>query len=157
PARMRPPEIEFTLSAVDVPEADSFTLGAGRVYLRDTFLKSTVQPNPAEQDQLAFVLAHELGHLALGHARRVYQRLWMIEHVYDDRSETTRAALEKAGWMLESLYLRDDEFQADLFAIQLCRNAGFDVENCLDVLHRKALVEDTALIAQRLLREGTPP
>jgi Zn-dependent protease with chaperone function/pimeloyl-ACP methyl ester carboxylesterase len=157
PARMRPPEIEFTLSAVDTAEPDSFTLGAGRVYLRDAFFAATLEKNVAGPDRLAFVLAHALGHLALGHARRVYQRLWMIEHVYDNRSETTRAALEEAGWRLESLYLRDDEFQADLFAVQLCRNAGFDVENCLDVLRRQALTEDAALIEKRPPREGTPP
>ncbi len=157
PARMRPKEIEFTLTVVDAAETDSFALGAGRVYLSDAFLSSAGAANRKQPDQLAFALAHELGHLALGHARRVYQRLWMIERVHDDRSEAVRAALEQAGWLLESLYRREDQFQADLFAIQLCRRAGFEVENCLDVLRRLALTEDAALLEPRPLREGMPP
>jgi len=191
PARMRPENIEFTLTVIERSERDALTLGAGRVYVGDSFLTSLLDDDRSEPDQLAFVLAHELGHISLGHVRRVYQRLWMYEQVRKDleamkkkRKETNRprqeskaradeplqeldqdngitnstlAALAGVGMMLEYVYTREEQFQADLFAIHLCRNAGFDLENCLDLLRRKALQEDASLLEKHPAREGTPP
>jgi pimeloyl-ACP methyl ester carboxylesterase len=188
PARMRPKEYDFTFTVVDQAEPESFSLGAGHVYVGSAFLQSTLGENPSGKDQLAFVLAHQLGHLSLGHARRVYQRLWLKEQVKRDVEEKgkkrgvkvetslprdneattdpndegekikrTIETLAGVGAMLEYVYSRQDQFEADLFAIHLCRNAGFDVDNCLDFLRRRAVAEDASLLQPQRLRDGIPP
>ncbi|MGE5195508.1 MAG: M48 family metalloprotease [Deltaproteobacteria bacterium] len=188
PVRMRPKEYEFALTVIEQAEPEAFSLGAGRVYVGSSFLQSALGENPSGQDQLAFVLAHQLGHLSLGHARRVYQRLWLKEQLKSDvegkrkkrrlkresysRSEEKEAAdpaaedeaikrtieaLAGAGAMLEYVYSRQEQYEADLFAIHLCRNAGFDVENCLDALRRRAVAEDASLRRAAPPRQGIPP
>src|SRR5262249_5097438 len=116
-----------------------------------------------------------------------YQRLWMHEHLRHDieanqrrkssgtakpsaeelepagqqaEDERIKAAFESlrgAGNVLEYVYSREEQFQADLFAIHLCRNAGCDLETCLDSLRRKAVGEDAALLAPHPPRQGNPP
>jgi Zn-dependent protease with chaperone function len=187
PARMRPKEYEFTLKVVDPSEAEAFSLGAGRVYVAARALRLMPPHDRTGHDQLSFVLAHELGHLCLGHARRVYQRLWVNEHLKrdveanrkkpagaarpatgeiersaeqdaeDERIKAAFASLAGAGTVLEQVYSREEQFQADLFAIHLCRNAGCDLETCLDALRRKALREDGTLLAPHPPRQGNPP
>ena len=89
-----------------------------------------------DDDSLAFVIAHELGHRA-----------------HDD-SAVVR--------LLASARSRDQERQADLFGIQLARAAGFDVQRIADVWDRLAQLdpdrvgqnwlEDHPLRAERSLR-----
>ena len=56
----------------------------------------------------------------------------------DEKLRMTLENLAGVGAILEHVYTRQEQFEADLFAIHLCRNAGFDVENCLDGLRRRA-------------------
>jgi Zn-dependent protease with chaperone function len=188
PERMRPNGYDFTLTVVDDGETEAFSLGAGRIYVAASFLQSVLVRNPSGKDQLAFMLAHQLGHLSLGHARRVYQRVWFNEQLQRDADEKKKKkrerqgpsspsenapapglddegeqiqhafeALAGIGAILEHVYSRQDQFEADLFAIHLCRNAGFDVENCLDALRRRAVAEDASLLMPHPPREGIPP
>jgi Zn-dependent protease with chaperone function len=187
PARMQPKEHDFTLTVVDPSEAEAFSLGAGRVYISLGALRLMPPDDRAGRDQLSFVLAHELGHLCLGHARRVYQRLWVNEHLKHDietnrkkAAGTTKPAAEEldrlaeeqeedervmaafeslrgVGSVLEHVYSREEQFQADLFAIHLCRNAGCDLEICLDALRRKAVGDNAALLGPHPPRQGNPP
>src|SRR5262249_18348095 len=84
PPRMQPREFDFTLTVVEPSEAEAFSLGAGRIYISTDALRLVQADDRSGRDQLSFVLAHELGHLCLGHARRVYQRLWVNEHLRHD-------------------------------------------------------------------------
>jgi pimeloyl-ACP methyl ester carboxylesterase len=43
------------------------------------------------------------------------------------------ASVRRAGDWIAFLYSREQDYEADLFAIHLCRNAGFDLEAALDV------------------------
>lgn len=189
PSPMRPKGREFTLTVADLPDADAFTPGVGRLYVSANFLKSALEDDCSGKDQLAFALAHELGHLALGHARRVYQRAWLNEQLKKDlaaskktkdtddpgqprenkgaeppdkerKREAARRILDDlagVGMILEHVYTREEQFQADLFAIHLCRNAGFNLENCLDLLRGQAVKEDAALLEEHPPRVGIPP
>ena len=98
--------------------------------------------------------------------RWLFQRQWLYEHVEKDLSaEPERKAeakryldsLRGTGVILEYAYSREDDFLADLFAVHLCRNAGFDVENGLDVLRRGAVNQNEALLRNPPARVGVPP
>src|SRR5262249_24523990 len=96
---------------------------------------------------LAFVLAHELGHVARGHTRRG----WQVVQVEAEINRGIRLLVEKeslrtllqtcvasSGQLVQFLYAREQVYEADCFAWQLCRNAGLDTDHALDWLRRLA-------------------
>src|SRR5262249_35865763 len=94
-------------------------------------------------DALAFVLAHELGHGACGHCRRGYQLDSLQAELKRGialgiKADKLRVILETsvapAGKLVSFLYTREQDYRADLFALHLCRNAGFAPDACLDAL-----------------------
>lgn len=157
PGRMRTKDYSFTLTIVEGAKVEALTLGAGRVYANAELIRS------ASPEELAFALAHELAHHALGHPRRIYQRLWLADQLQKDVGGEDRGAgvtlkqLSGIGAILESAYSRAELFQADLFAVHLCRSAGFEVEAALDGLRRKAVKLDASLLKAPSPRQGFPP
>jgi hypothetical protein len=55
--------------------------------------------------------------------------------------KTVNGLVERTGVRLRFLYEPNQEYEADLFAYHLCRNAGFDREAGLDVLRQGAITE----------------
>lgn len=75
-----------------------------------------------DDDAAAFVIAHELAHHRLGH---VPERTW----------SGLRLTLTFAIRLFHRLIARQEyERQADLLAIEMCVDAGYDVERCLRAL-----------------------
>lgn len=148
-----------------LPQPLSQSVGGGLVFVQEKFLRAALADAEAGADQLAGVVAHELGHMALGHARRRYQRQWLQEELKKDvelseklkDKESVKGLIQGGGLILEHVYTREEDFEADLFAIHLCRNAGFDLENCLDVLRAEAVRRDAKLLEPPPPRTGTPP
>jgi pimeloyl-ACP methyl ester carboxylesterase len=60
-----------------------------------------------------------------------------------------QAAVTVSGRSLRFLYSRKQEYDADLFALQLCTNAGFEPENCLDALRALAMPGHPAAAVDR--------
>ena len=93
------------------------------------------------ESALAYILARELAHSSLLHCRRGWQRLQAEEdlvkgaHTLFDAGQM-RSALETGirgtGQLVLFLYSREQEYEADLFALHLCRNAGFPVDQAID-------------------------
>ena len=73
PPPLKPPPFRFVLTVLDGAEINAFTVGGGHVYLSRGLLAALTPETEAGRAVLAFVLAHELGHGALGHCRRGYE------------------------------------------------------------------------------------
>jgi hypothetical protein len=175
PPSAGPDHYTYQCWIIDDPDQDAFTLGAGRIYLSANWLKTFYRTgDAARKDRLAYLIGRELGHTALGHIRSVYQREWMNERLglqtdADGNSprdatsaawrEQSRRFLQRLAFAesdLESLYPPDSQFEADLFAIHLCRNAGFDLENALDALRYLAVAQQPTLSQPSPLPTGSP-
>ncbi|MBW3543810.1 MAG: M48 family metalloprotease [Planctomycetes bacterium] len=150
PASLQPRPLGFTLTVVEDARQPAFTLGAGYLVISQDLVESLLLGARAGRDRLAFVLAHEMGHNARGHCRRGYHLLALQEAARDGAlreadAEGVRAladaAVDTSGSYISFIYGRRQDYEADLFAVHLCRNAGFDVENGLDVLRRAAEAE----------------
>ncbi len=148
PKRMRPRGFEYSLQVIDKPGRQVFTVGAGRIYISHDYLMSILADTTYGQDRLTFVLAHEMGHICRHHTRHGYQTQWLQERVaakLDDKFKHPLQAqllahLSESSFKgLQILYNSEHEYKADLFAIHLCRNAGFDVETCIDPLRESLL------------------
>ncbi len=93
------------------------------------------------RDELAFVLAHEMGHIISGHA---------IERIVTNSavSVASRAAPVRGllgGWLrrvgvqfLETAYSRDRELEADRLGVRLTAAAGYDPDASIRLLGRLA-------------------
>jgi hypothetical protein len=178
PSRMREAGSSFDLNVVDANSDEAFTLGGGRVYVSRKWLETNLASGDAGAvDRVAFVLARQLGHLGRGHIRRMFRQQWIYEQIAPSEAgnNSTRSTtvqdgndwvsryrvfaqrVSQAGTDLQNLYRREDHFEADLFAIHLCRNAGFNLENCLDVIRFEAVDEDAGLLRSPTPRIGDPP
>jgi Zn-dependent protease with chaperone function/pimeloyl-ACP methyl ester carboxylesterase len=141
PKYLAPRAIRYTLGVVDRPDYSAFTPGGGRIYLSRPLLKLLRANTRRGESALAFLLAREVAHTALLHCRRGWQRIRIEEelrkglHTRVDAGKL-RTALETgmrgAGRLVLFLYSRDQEYEADTFALHLCRNAGFPVDHALD-------------------------
>lgn len=165
PERMRPEEFEYTLTVIDRPGWESFTVGGGHLYITRPYLEALLADEKRGRDRLAFVLAQQLGHIAREHTRFGYQLLAIQEEIkdtggggFDGRRLAALAAqsVRASHKLVRFLYGREQEHQADLFAVHLCRNAGFDVETGLDVLRGWAVLADPTLPAAPPLDKRAP-
>lgn len=115
--------LEFRASPVI--GANAFALPSGIIVMTDELVKLAKN----DQEVLA-VLAHEVGHL---HHRHVMRRLLessatalVIAGVTGDIASATSLAAAAPTVLLQAKYSRDNEREADRYAIELMRSAGLE-------------------------------
>lgn len=133
----------FDVRVLNMAQVNGVALPGGQIFisqgLYDKFLGGEIS-----KDEVAAVIAHEIGHVALGHHKRRL-RAW--------RTET--AALAVLWFLLSRMMLgwvglvavlglnlwrnrlsQADEFEADAFSAQLMAHAGNDPEAIITLLQR---------------------
>jgi len=141
-ARLRDDRREFTIDLVDDEPPNAFALPGGYIFLSSGLIRFCDRM----EDELAFVIAHEMAHIIRGHA---IERLLATSAAKLLTRTTTRGAL--AGWVsragttaIERAYSRDQELDADGFAVRLLRAAGLDPAAATRLLERfETLSSDT--------------
>lgn len=85
-------------------------------------------------DQMAFVVAHEVAHIHLGHAR---ERNWAnaVLTVAPLANPLVGAGLR---FLFDRAYTREQEFEADATAVRLCARAGYAPFGSVALLDRLA-------------------
>ncbi len=128
-----PYRLEFRASPVVGPNA--FALPAGIIVMTDELVKRARN----DQEVLA-VLAHELGHV---HHRHTMRRLLegsatalIIAAVTGDIASTTSLAAAAPTLLLQTKYSRDNEREADAYAVELMRKAGIEPRHFGAILAR---------------------
>ena len=138
------PKLSYEFVVLDVGEENAMCLGSGRVYINLGMLKAV-----ENEDELAGILAHEIGHNAFGHLPKTVTRqlFWMkgITKVKTAaEAESSLYALNKAyqknefasfgeqllGWG------RNDELQADKAGFYNMYKAGYNPEYMKNFLRR---------------------
>ena len=127
----------FSFEMVESPEPNAFALPGGFVFVTD----SLVELCGRQEDELAFILGHEMAHVIRGHA---IHRLISNSVI----SAAARAAPVRgvvSGWLqkvgiqfLESAYSQDLEFEADRFGVKLASAAKYDPHGAERLLARLA-------------------
>jgi predicted Zn-dependent protease len=124
------PSRSFQFRAVAAPGPNAFALPGGFVFVTDSLLRLC----DADTDALAFVMAHEIGHVRLDHARDRF----MADLVFDVVGRRVPAAGQVVREMLGKGYSRDQELEADREAVQLLTAAGFHADGAVRALERLA-------------------
>ena len=116
----------------EIPAINGLAAPDGRIYLTQGFIDA-FRAGRVSGEEIAGVIAHELGHVALGHARRR-----MIDFTGQNAARFVLAALlgrivpglgvwlaNLAASLLAARLSRRDEFEADAWASALMIKAGF--------------------------------
>lgn len=116
--------VPLKVVVVDGPLVNAFALPGGYVYLFDGLLKKARGP-----DEVAGVLAHEIGHVRLRHGLRSVIQAgglgFLLGTVFGDFAGGTAIILASRS-LMQSAFSRDSEREADRFAIDLMLKAGGD-------------------------------
>ncbi len=161
PAYQLPEEFRYSLTVLDRKTWEVFTPGGGYIFLTNPLLNTLLSDRERGEAALAFLLARQIGHSALGHCRRGWQ--WVI--LEEDARRGIDSGIEPGVWrevletkvtisgrIVEFLYSLNQEYRADLFAFQLCRNAGFELDAALDGMRYLANHSEKEQRLQRLKR-----
>jgi predicted Zn-dependent protease len=92
-----------------------------------------------DQDEVAFVIAHEMAHVVRKHAikRVLRQTAYSAASMLVPGRGTVAPWLRQVGvhW-LEHAYSHEQEYEADALGCLLMRSAGFDTQGATRLLHR---------------------
>lgn len=113
------PEARFPhqVEVLDSPQPNAFALPGGAVILHAGLIEQHVQ----DEAQLAFVIAHELAHVELGHAAALHRYLQALP---------AEQRVEGQAWLelARGGFSTTQELEADRMAVVLMHLAGFDAE-----------------------------
>ncbi|MCK4912524.1 MAG: M48 family metalloprotease [Candidatus Omnitrophica bacterium] len=117
-------------------QVNAFSLPGGYSYIFSGLLD--ILDN---DDQLAFILAHEVGHIVSRHHMKRLQaamgyNLLTVASTAAGTSSEFRNGLSFALFQILAGYSREDEFNADELAVKYCKLAGFDPAAGIEVLEK---------------------
>jgi predicted Zn-dependent protease len=130
---------------IEKDEMNAFTTPGGNIYLF-----SGLMDKLKEDDQIASVLAHEVGHCAARHTVKKYQAALgyniigsiVLGQVGGEKAkEITSMSSNVVMNLVFSAYGRQDEYEADRLGIKYLRSAGYDPKASiatLEVLQRES-------------------
>jgi predicted Zn-dependent protease len=134
-SRVRVRERRFTFRALDVAERNAFALPGGHVFVTRPLLELCGWDN----DEVAFILGHEMGHVLRGHAMERIVHGWMLFAAGRALPVGGIAAawlLGQARELVHKAYSREQELDADSLGVQLAHSAGFDPGGAVRLLSR---------------------
>jgi Zn-dependent protease with chaperone function len=134
-----PEGLKVTVANIDVPNA--FALPGGQIIILRGLLNGAGGP-----DEVAGVLAHELGHVVDRHPLRGFLRAagfeLLLSFVVGDVPILIELAVEGGGLVLALSYSRDMELQADKFAVDMLTRSGVGSAGLQAFFERIAKLEE---------------
>jgi Zn-dependent protease with chaperone function len=104
---------------------NAFALPGGTIVLTDDLVRLS-----DDRDLLVGVMAHEIGHVRHRHSlQQIYRALGvyaLVGFLAGETGPVLDSVLLQGNLLLELAYSREHEFEADAFAVELTRRAGFD-------------------------------
>jgi predicted Zn-dependent protease len=140
------PEITYTFAILENEEVNAFSHLGGYVYLHKGLLDMV-----ESDDELQFVLAHEIGHVDLGHCVKQLTytaRAAVLADKFGRPGEMAVQAVQLAYSLIALGYSEDKEFEADAYAYRSLIALGIGHEQALRFPRR---------FRDYLARQGAPP
>ena len=123
----------FQIAAIEIDHPTAFALPGGFIFIS----RALVQLCNRNEDDIAFVLAHEMAHVIRRHAmeRLLQQKIVDAVALVSPGKGVLASWIRKVGFQgLERAYSQDEEFEADELAVLLMRAARFDPAGAIRVL-----------------------
>lgn len=126
-------DYQFYVVKDDSPNA--FTIPGGTIYVHTGLLRFATDDN-----ELAGVLAHEIGHAYARHPAKALSRAYGVDYltslVFKQPGRSGGVALQLAKGSLLLKYGREDEFQADELGYNFLRRAGMPTSGLLQFFRK---------------------
>jgi predicted Zn-dependent protease len=130
--------LPVTVRIIESGDLNAFTLPGGHIYLNSGLLRLT-----ESESELAFVLAHEIGHVAARHATREATRNELLQAgsiplmVLGGWSGMALREFASAGGRTGAMKgVRDFEAQADRLGLDYMDRSGYDPSAAIDMFER---------------------
>ncbi len=112
--------INYTIHVIDDPHTlNAFSLAGGHLYITTKMIDWT-----ESEDELAFIIAHEIAHIDNRHAARKVQKMIMGRSVFEPYGYGDIAA--SLSLMISAPFGQIDEYDADRGGATLVSKAGYD-------------------------------
>jgi len=151
-AQLRDKHVPFRFHVTAEQSLNAFAVPGGAVFVSRPLLDLC----GGQRDEVGFVLAHEMAHIVLRHAiaRVVEDSLFSLVLRSSPARGAASAWLERVGRQVFSrAFSRDDELEADSFALKLVRSSGGDGaagENLMEKLARQTPDQGAATLGEYL-------
>lgn len=144
-------DLRYSFTVLESKELNAFALPGGGVYITSTLVERL------EEDEIAAVLAHEVGHIAARHSvKRIQSKIGYellmnvaLYNVSKDDPKLARTVSKGTGSMFSIVmlgYSRQDELLGDKLAIRYVNKAGYNPWSVVTMLKK----------LKRYSKEGTP-
>ena len=147
-------DYEYHFYLIEKDEMNAFTTPGGNIYFFSGLLDKF-----ETDDEIAAVLAHEIGHCAAAHVIKKYQAALgyniiggLVFRQLSLKEKTQKLVLAGSNTIMElisSAYSRSDEYEADQLGLKYMFLAGYDINGMiktLEILHKEAKRSKTPLL-----------
>lgn len=119
-------DITYRFAVIKKSEVNAFAAPGGYVYVTEGLMRMI-----ESDDELACVIAHELGHINKKHTIRQAEKSGILSIlVYllglNDETKKYQKASAIAAYFINQKFSRDDEFEADKMAVMYAYKAGYN-------------------------------
>ena len=141
------PTLLYKFHVIQSREINGFSLPGGHIYVTTALLRL------ANENELASVLAHEVGHLVARHSLKTLKASQEYDDIAKQLGELTGVAGDVArdlgvalGQMIGAGFLtvhsRDEEREADFLGVRTMPRAGFDPQGMVTMFQKLERVEE---------------
>ena len=140
------PGLPYRFHVIESKEINGFSLPGGHIYVTTAMLKL------ANDNELASVLAHEVGHVVARHSLKTLKQSQEYNDIAKSLGELTGVAGETArdlgvalgqivGAGLLTFHTRDEEREADFLGVRTLPRAGFDPQGMVSMFQKLQRIE----------------
>ena len=126
-------DVTYTYKVLNSGVINAFAAPGGPVLITKKLAQTLTT-----DDELAFVLAHETGHIVAQHGRKAINQALIAQGVasllFRDSSDAVRIGTNIMYTLYTRGYSRDQEYQADHYGIQLMGKGGYNLEGAIKAL-----------------------
>lgn len=138
-ASSRKGELEYKLSVVKDDTVNAFALPGGYVFIQTGLLSFA-----RTDGEVAGVLAHEIAHIDRRHGMQAIGRAvglsLLLQLIINNKDQNTQEQIRKIGGIAINLaqlgYSRENEYEADQFAVTFMTQAGFSKQDLANFFRR---------------------
>jgi len=126
-------ELIYTIKVIDKDELNAVSLPGGYIYIFKGLIDKV-----KNDDELAAVIAHEVGHITARHSVKRMQSAYSDLALKIAAMQSTNGRFARGvSVALDSIFFahaREDEFEADRLAVKYMKKAGYDADKAADML-----------------------
>lgn len=153
---VRDKRLAFRVEIVNLPEPSALALPGGFVFVGQSLIAFCHR----YEDELAFVIGHEMAHVIRGHAtdRLLEESAFRVVSGLMRRAGPLGALVKEAGFrVLDSAYSHEQEFEADELGSRLAESAGHHPLAAVRLFERlQAIQGEASALGQYFSSHPTP-